>query len=152
MVTRPISAFSGFAGRRARFEHDRPDAATARELLARLLRRAREEGLATATDLRQRLRRTGIDIDMPRLADARRFLDSAVALDARAIEAGLTPDISRFLLQILDGDLVIENFPVFENRIANIYAHAYAFDCICHDAFLSVKRSIKPSPRTSGVV
>ncbi|SDM16854.1 glutaminase A [Maricaulis salignorans] len=126
MVTRPVSAFSGFSGRRARFEHDRPDAATTRELLARLLRCARDEGLATATDLRQRLLLSGIDIDMPRLADARRFLDSGIALDAEAIKAGLTPDIGRFLLQILDGDLAIENFPVFENRIANIYAHAQA--------------------------
>jgi len=124
MVTRPISAFSGFSGRRARFEHDRPDAATARQLVARLLRRARTEGLTNTGELRQRLLQTGIDLDMPRLADARSFLDSGATLDAATIEAGLTPDTSRFLLQILDGDLAIRNFPVFENRIANIYAHA----------------------------
>ncbi len=126
MVTRPISAFSGFSGRRARFEHDRPDAATARELVARLLRRAREESLVSAADLRQRLLRAGIDLDMPRLADARGFLDSDTMLDTAAVESGLTTDITRFLLQALDGDLAIQNFPVFENRIANIYAHAQA--------------------------
>lgn len=126
MVTRPASAFSGFSGRRARFEHDRADAATARELVVRLLRRAREEGLHDTEGLQQRLLRAGIDLDMPRLADARRLLDSHTDLDAKAVETGLTPDICRFILQVLDGNLAIRNFPVFENRIANIYAHAEA--------------------------
>lgn len=126
MVTRPISDVSGFSGRRARFEHDRPDAATARELFARLLRRARAEKLVSAGDLRRRLLQAGIDLDMPRLADAHDFLASEVTLNAAALKASLTPDISRFLLQILEGDLAIGNFPVFANRIANIYTHAEA--------------------------
>lgn len=126
MVTRPISAFSGFSGRRARFEHDRTDAATARERVARLLRRAREESLVNTGDLTRYLLKAGVDLDMPRLSDARRFLDSEMELDAGSADAGLTPDISRFILQVLDGDLAIRNFPVFENRIANIYAHARA--------------------------
>ncbi|WP_339746217.1 glutaminase A [uncultured Maricaulis sp.] len=126
MVTRPISDFSGFSGRRARFEHDRPDAETARELLERLLQRTQQEKLVSTTDLRQRLLQAGIDLDMPRLADARGFLASDVTLDTAALETAPTPDISRFLLQIMDGDLAIQNFPIFENRIANIYAYAQA--------------------------
>ncbi|MGK0266238.1 MAG: glutaminase [Maricaulis sp.] len=124
MVTHPISAFAGFSGRRARFEHDLPDAGTARELIARVLRLAREDGLLSTTDLRQRLLQAGVDLDMPRLADARAFFNSGVALNAEAEEAGLTTDISRFVLQVLENGLAIRNFPVFENRIANIYAHA----------------------------
>ncbi|WP_417492118.1 glutaminase A [Maricaulis sp.] len=126
MATHPISAFSGFSGRRARFEHDIADTATARELVVRLLRQAREEGLHDAPGLKQRLLQAGVDLDMPRLADARRFLDSDTPLDAKAVETGLTPDISRLILQVLDGDLAIGNFPVFKNRIANIYAHTEA--------------------------
>ena len=63
---------------------------------------------------------------MPRLAETRAFLDSGVALDAATETEGLTTDVSRLILQSLDGELAIRNFPVFENQIANIYAHAQA--------------------------
>tara|TARA_R110000868_G_scaffold45045_1_gene149760 strand:+ start:16148 stop:17416 length:1269 start_codon:yes stop_codon:yes gene_type:complete len=124
MVTRPVTSFSGFSGRRARFEHDRADAASELELTEDLARHIRQAGIRNGADLGQALHRLGIELDMPRLIDARPLFDTTAELDTATLTQSATPDARRFLLQALSGDLSVRNFTVFENRLANIFDYA----------------------------
>jgi glutaminase len=126
MVTRPPSAFSGFAGRRARFEHDRFDASHDRDLRDGFQKLAAQRGLVTCAQLAEFLRQEGFDLDMPRLADIALLgaeAGSDLALTDDVFEARTSQDLVQFLVQTLGGELAVRDFRGFRNRFANLFEY-----------------------------
>ena len=125
-MTRPsLSRFSRFRGRRARYEHERSDAAAMRERLRRLVKTARRAGIATTGDLAGALARDGVDLSIPRLAPLRSVLEGPDRrLGPDALGESLPADILSLIERMLDGALSIAGFGAFSGRIANMFAYA----------------------------
>lgn len=118
-------AFSGFTGRRARFEHDRQDTSARDIRTQKLCAAASRQGLATAGALADFLNAQGIDPQMPRLAAlaarlSPRDRDLGEALQGEA----LSNDALALLERCLDGELAVSRFGGFTNRLANLYTFA----------------------------
>jgi glutaminase len=129
-MTRPgLSRFTRFRGRRARYEHDRSDAAELRGRLRRLCRTAKRQGIATTGDLAAMLEREGVDLAIPRLAGLRQALEGPDRPLAPAVFAPNAPsdtpaDALRLVERALDGQLAIAGFTGFSGRLANMFAYA----------------------------
>ncbi|MHA6287952.1 glutaminase A [Maricaulis sp. CAU 1757] len=121
----PDQLLSGYAGRRARFEHDRPDQDMVRARLDRLCAWAGKQGLDTVGDLVGHLHANGIETDLPRLA-ALREPDAAPDTRLRTYldEYGLPDDALALLERSLSGELAVAHFDRFQARLANMFAFA----------------------------
>jgi glutaminase len=126
MVTRPPSAFSGFAGRRARFEHDRFDASHDRELRDGFQQLATRCGLTSCSQLAGFLTQEGFDLGMPRLAEIAALCgetENDLELSDTNFRKRTSQDLIQFLVQILDCGLAVRDFHGFRNRFANLYEY-----------------------------
>ena len=125
MTSSGPTRFSGFRGRRARYEHDRSDAAAVRARLRGLCRRARSRNIGTTQDLAAALESQGVDLAIPRLAALAEILNG----DTRPLSPGLfgtelPADALRLLERAVEGELAIAEFGHFAHRMANLFNYA----------------------------
>lgn len=125
MTRNDAPRFSGFRGRRARYEHDRGEAAAIRTRLRRLFRAARSRDVGTTRALRAHLERQGIDLAIPRLALLSDVLDGPPQdLTPSLFGPQLPADALRLVERALDGALAIGDFGHFAHRMTNIFNYA----------------------------
>ena len=114
---------SGFAARRARFEHDSDRGATLARLEL-LCETAAGEDCRTTGDLANRLQAAGIDLAMPRLAALRPVLDQAsTPLSPDTLAPVMSADSAALVHRALVEGLAIERFGYFTARLSNIFAY-----------------------------